>query len=181
MKMLSRPINANKVKDIQIVQYANFIHVKGTCPKVDDGGTINALLKISNIGDFLTSKITGTFTSIVEDPNNAGNPADDGTNHLSVKITDTGNSIELTDTHIPMDLFLTPGRVRKMGVNVDAAGAGIAPDPSQPLFWPVNMEYIFAANTEINFEFKNDSDWANDFAICLHGTRIRSRISNSGI
>ena len=66
--------------------------------------------------------------------------ADDGVNHLSMRLNDTGRSLKLFEEFIPCSLFMSPGRTRT---------TGIAGDPSHQLFFPIEFDYTFIPNSTI--------------------------------
>jgi len=169
--MIPKKIPVDQIKDLQIKQYFNAIIVSGTVPKSTLGGTLTAKLNLTSSGDFLSNDVTGKYTTLVMDDESI---VDDGTNHLSCRITDSRNK-ELFDDFIPLDLFLTPGRVRTLGVLVDAAGG--VPNPSSQMFFPKKFSHLFSANNDIIFEFKNDSDAENTFNIAFFGERIKSTLA----
>lgn len=176
MKPLSRYIDAKNVENLQINQYANVLRINGTVPAIDNqNGALTAVLNISSYGGFLMQSFTGKYSTLVSDGGQPAAAVDDGTNHLSVKIVDVTSAIDLFDDFVPLDLFLSPGRVRTPGVYVDAAGG--VPNPSNQLFWPMPFEYYFSSNAEINLEFRNNSDWSNTFDISFWGIRLKSSIS----
>jgi hypothetical protein len=82
---------------------------------------------------------------------------------LRGKLIDGGAQRALFSDYIPLHLILTPGRRKSL-----AAGAA-----GNALFYPLPLEYMFTANSEIVFDVKNDSDVANNFSIAFHGVRIK--------
>lgn len=179
MNVLKQTLDSGAMKDIQIRQYANALYVEGSVPKAADGGSLTATISISNLGDFLCQRFTGNYTSLIAAAGGA-TAEDDGVNHLSCQIRDGGNSLELFDDFIPLDLFLTPGRRRFAGVTT-GAGA-IAVEPAHELHFPgIAFEYLFSANSEIVFAFRNDSDWINKFQIALWGIRMKASAAVKGL
>ncbi len=116
--------------------------------KLVQPGRDEHFIHISSDADFECVNFTGGFTTL----DDAG--ADDGVNHLSVRITDTGYSKPLFNEEIPMYLFMSPGRQRT---------TAIAGDPGNSLFYPIDFEYTFIANANIKMILTNDSDTANRF------------------
>lgn len=178
MNILKQPLDASAMKDLQIKQYSNALFIEGTVPAVTAGGSLTATIAISNLGDFLIQRMTGNYTTLIDDGAGAAN--DDGTNHLTLQIRDGGNGLELFDDFIPLDLFMTPGRRRLMGVTTGAGAVAI--EPAHQLHFPgFPFEYIFSANTEIVFALRNDATWLNRFQIALWGVRIKSAAAVRGI
>lgn len=177
MNVLKQPLNSGAMKDLQIRQYQNALFIEGIVPEVAAGGSLTSTIAVSNLGDFLIQRITGNYTTLILENQSA---VDDGVNHLTLQLRDGGNGLELFDSFIPLDLFLTPGRRRFMGVTT-GAGA-IAIEDAHELHFPgFPFEYIFSANTEIVFALRNDSTYANKFQIALWGVRIKSNAAVRGL
>jgi len=175
MNVLKQPLDSGSMKDLQIRQYTNGLFIEGSVPIVANGGSLTATISISNLGDFLCQRFTGNFTTLIEAAV-PGSAVDDGTNHLTLQIRDGGNGLELFDDFIPLDLFLTPGRRRFMGVTTGAGAVTI--EPGHELHFPgMPFEYLFSANSEIVFAIRNDANWINKFQIALWGIRIKSNIA----
>ena len=177
MYILNKKLDAGQLLDLQNKQYFNALYLEGEVPNTDtDGGQQAFTLNVSNLGHFLWLDVTGSYSRKVLDDQDV---VDDGTNHLRVQVRDGSNGLELFDDYIPLDLFLSPGGTRTMGVLVDAA-TGV-PNASSQLFYPKRVEYLFMSNSEIIFNFKNDSDYANKFKIALWGVRIKDSASTTGL
>lgn len=173
MNVLTNKINANAVKDLQITQHFNAIYIEGSVPALAAGGMLTATTKITSYGDFLCYRMTGKYSTLV-----AG-PADDGTCHLKMTIRDGTGGVDIFEDFIPLDLFCSPGRVRTMGVLADAAGG--VPNPTQQLFYPMPLEYIFRANNDLTLQVKNDATYANNFSIAFWGVRLKSPAAVRGL
>lgn len=119
--------------------------------------TGNGTLGISDDGDFYCSFIGGQYTTQI-----AG-PADGGACLVSVQITDNGKRWQIIDNLIPMSIFCNPGRQRV---------SGVAGDPSNPLFYPIEFPYIFGSGTSIRIDFANASAQANDFWLVFYGEKV---------
>lgn len=103
--------------------------------------------------------ITGDFTTL----NVAG--ADDDVNHLTVRITDGSNDLRLTESPLPCNLFLSPGRTRAVGV---------AGNPTNNLFYPFPFEHIFAASGGIVLDFRNNGGTNNIVNLLFWGKKLRA-------
>lgn len=125
---------------------------------VPANGSTTKEIAISADAHFRCLNFTGNFTTL-----NAGG-ADDGVNHLSCRLEDTGRSLRLFDDFIPLSLFMSPGRT---------LSSGIAGDPSNQLFYPIEFDYTFLANSTIELSMKNDGATDNVFKWCFHGTKYR--------
>jgi len=142
--------------DVQTVQYSEVLYLADS---VGAGAQKVCRVSISALGHFLCQFITGSFTTQAT----AGLPVDNGIDYLRGKLIDGGAQRALFSDYIPLHLILTPGRRKSL-----AAGAA-----GNALFYPLPLEYMFTANSEIVFDVKNDSDVANNFSIAFHGVRIK--------
>jgi len=115
---------------------------------------------ISDDAHFRNLWWTGSFTTI----SNAGVPADDDVNHLSIRLQDTGRSLPLFGNFIPLNLFMSPGRRRAVG---------IAGNPSNQLFYPIPFPYTFKATSTVEIEARNNSDVDNTFEWLFIGEKYR--------
>jgi hypothetical protein len=118
--------------------------------------TGNGPVGISDNGDFHCKYLGGQYTTQV-----AG-PADGGACLVSIQITDNGKRWQIFDNLVPMSLFANPGRQRV---------SGVAGDPSNPLFYPIEFPYIFTSGTSIRIDFANASAFANNFWLVFYGER----------
>lgn len=157
VKPFSQKINPSDVFDIQNGQHTERLLMAETIPA---NSTRLCKTNVSNYGHFFCMFMTGTFSTL-----DAG-PADNGINHLSGQLIDGAGQRKLFSDRIPFALWLSPGR-RK-----DSLVAGAAAGNS--LFYPIEFEYLFTANSDILLDVSNNSTYANSFEICFHGIRIVS-------
>ena len=157
VKPFSQKIDPSVVFDIQNVQHAERLLMSET---VAANSTRLCKTNVSNYGHFFCQFITGTFSTL-----DAG-PADNLLNHLSGQLIDGAGQRKLFSDRIPFPLWLSPGR-RK---DVLVAGAAVGNN----LFYPIEFEYLFTANSDILLDVSNNSAYANSFEICFHGIRIVS-------
>lgn len=127
---------------------------------------IDKVLDIKADGHFNCELVTGNFTTLIDDPSNPGTTIDDGANHLTIQILDGSDELRLFDGQIPLDLFLTPGRV------LAAAPPIITGNPSNALFYPTTFKHIFGAKGGIDLRFKNNSDVPNLVNLLFMGTKM---------
>jgi len=169
VKPFSQKIDTSAVFDIQNVQHSERLLMAETVPA---NSTRLCKTNISNYGHFFCMFITGTFSTL-----DAG-PVDNGINHLSGQMIDGAGQRKLFNDRVPLDLWLSPGR--RKDITVAAAAAG------NNLFYPIEFEYLFTANSDILLDVANNAAIANSFEICFHGIRIVSdmavanRVSASG-
>ena len=72
-------------------------------------------------------------------------------------------------------MLMSPGHIRSASAdNYLKASSGVADTSAQSnnLFYPLEFEYLFPANSDIQFDVKNGAAYANSYNICLHGIRI---------
>lgn len=171
------PLNSAKIKQLQMTQFANCIKIEGTVPALAAGGSLVATTQVSSYGDFLMTAITGKFSRLSEDQQIV---QDDGVSHLTMQLRDGSNGLELFDTQIPLDMFLTPGGVRTPNIIVAPAGLTVLAD--NPINFPgFPFRYMFQANSTVVMDMRNDSNYANTFVVALWGTRIISNAAVGGV
>jgi len=185
LRALNKKLSAKKIFDIQQSQYTDTILLEDTVPA---GESKLGRAAVSNLGHFLNKFITGSFDTLYEITDTADPPVthviDNAVNFLSGQLFDQAGNRRLFSDFIPFDLFLTPGRAKNIDAenninDVPAPGIGAddkinQTDPVYPLFNPVEFQYLFGANSEIQMEVKNDSNHAISYAIVFHGIRLIS-------
>lgn len=165
VKPFSQAINPEKVFALQNQQYSERLLLADTVPA---NSTKLGKVNVSNLGHFFCMFVTGSYTTLYD---NAGNPGDNGVVSLSGQLIDGAGQRKLFNDHIPLNLWLSPGR-RK-----DLSSAGVLTDPvGNNLFYPIELEYLFTANSDILLEVVNNSDNDNEYEICFHGIRIISNM-----
>lgn len=110
--------------------------------------------------------ITGDFQT----RNAAG--ADDGVNHISIRITDGSNDLKLMENFIPANLFLSPGRT---------LASGVAGNPTNQLFYPFPFHHIFPANGSIIIEATNNGATDNVLNLLFWGKKLRAKIADARV
>lgn len=162
VKPFSKIINPDEVFNIQNRQYTEKLLMTATVPA---NGTFPAKVNVSNLGHFFCMNITGTFSSLYDN----GAVVDYGISFLKGQLFDGAGMKKLFNDRIPLDLFLSPGRRR------DINSTTVLTDPeSNNLFYPMELEYLFGANTSIVLEIENSSNEDNYVEICFNGFRIIS-------
>lgn len=173
VKPFSQRIDPNQVFDLQNHQYAEKLIMADTVPaKSPKLGKVN----VSNLGHFFCQYITGSFSTLT------AAAVDSGVSYLSGQLVDGAGQRKLFNERIPLDLVLSPGR-RK-----DSGSAAPVTDPdSNSLFFPIEFEYLFTANSDITLDVFNSSDVANSYEVVFHGIRIISdmvisaKVNDSGM
>lgn len=169
IRVFSEKINAAALLSGQNRQYSEKLVMSDTVPAASSK---LAKVAVSNLGHFLCLQLTGSYTAVYT---SGGSNVDDGVCHLKGQLIDATGNRRLFNDYIPLDLLLSPGRVRtNAAANAIIAVAGVADTApaGNALFYPLEFEYLFSANSEILLDVKNDSNYAVDFAICFHGIRV---------
>lgn len=135
--------------------YQFFYYSSGIIP-ANDQQTFN--VAISADAHFLNTFFTGDVTTL-----DAGG-ADGGQVQCSCQLFDNGRNLNLFDNPIPLSLFLSPGRTR---------ASGIAGDPSNSLFFPIEFNYVFLASSTIRLVMTNAAATDNVFRWCFMGYKYR--------
>lgn len=160
-----KSISPHEAVAIQQLQYPDKIPFSGNIPA---GQSLVLRANVSNLGIFICQRLTGDFETKVLD---GVAIVDDGICRLRAKLTINDNRALFSD-FVPLNLFLTPGRVRASGVLWKNALATIQADPSTALFYPNEFTNSFNMNTDILFEIKNSSTADNYVNIVMHGLRV---------
>lgn len=135
-------------------QRMQWITFSKTVPANTNGSDV---VQISDDGHFKSVFLGGQYSSLTAED------TDGGACQISVKIVDNGRRWDIIDNLTPMSLFCSPGRQRS---------SGIAGDPSNPLFYPVEFPYIFLAGTTIRVEYANAAAYANTFWLIWYGDKL---------
>jgi hypothetical protein len=175
MKIPMNEIDAGKIIELQRVQYETRLQIKGW---IGPQTTQQLKVSIGNLGHFICYWMTGSFTTLqIGTPPNS--LIDRGINYLRAKMIDGTGQRELFEDYIPVDLWLSPGRVLPVPSLIPPpytlpipAGLGA---PSNNLFVPIEFNYLFQSNSEIILDTKNDSDGPNYLDVCFHGMRVKTK------
>lgn len=169
VKPFSQAIDPEKAFNLQNNQYMERLLMRGTIPA---GQTGIGQVSVSNLGHFFCMFVTGTFSTLKL---NGAVIVDTGISYLSGQLIDGAGQRKLMNERVPLDLWLSPGR-RK-----DGNSTGFLTDPgSNSLFYPIELEYLFTANSNIVLDVVNTSDTPNSFEICFHGIRLISQMTYQG-
>jgi len=166
MNMFANVINPDKILKLQNLQYSEKLLLSDTVPA---GGQQLASVDISSLGNFYCQYMTGHFETlrVSTDPLPA---IDDGISHLRGKLSDGSNQRQLFNDYVPLDLFLSPGRIVSPndGNLMDLTKTA----PGNALFYPQPFVYMFPVNSKILFDVKNDSTYKLKYEILFHGIRL---------
>lgn len=166
VKPFSQKINPEAVFAIQNHQYSERLLMSGIVPA---NSTALGKVNVSNLGHFFCMFVTGSFSSLASP---AGAIVDTGINYMSGQLIDGAGQRKLFNDRIPLSLFLSPGRRR------DPDSTTVLTDPEgNSLFYPIELEYMFTANSDIMLDLVSTSDEDNSYEIVFHGIRIMSNIA----
>jgi len=115
------------------------------------------VVQVSDDGHFKSYYMGGQYTTLT------AADTDGGAATTLIKIVDNGRRWDIIDNLAPMSLYCSPGRQRS---------SGIAGDPSNPLFEPIEFPYIFLAGTTIRIEYSNTAAYANTIWLIWYGDKI---------
>lgn len=159
--LFSKILQPEKIAQMQNIQYSEKLLLTDNVPaNTSKLGKVS----ISSLGAFMCLFITGHFETLQLV---ALAITDTGVSFLRGKLIDGSNQRQLFNDFIPLDLFLSPGRVKSSN------SVNVATDPvSNNLFYPLQFQYLFAENSEILFDVKNDSDTVLKYELVFHGIRL---------
>lgn len=160
--VFAKILEPKRIMALQNLQYQEKLLLSDTVPA---GQSQMARLDISSLGHFFCQFMTGHFQTLSLDQ---AVIVDDGVSHLRAKLSDETGTRPLFNTHIPMDLWLSPGRTKSTAsttlLTTDA--------PSNNLFYPQPFQYMFTVNSGILLDVINDSDVDLLYEIAFHGIRL---------
>jgi hypothetical protein len=179
MNLFREHLDVAKILQLRTSQYIQPLYVEDV---VNPGLTKPTPLPLSTIGAFLVLCFTGFYTCLRVKA--ALTLQDLGICPLRMKIQAGASNLEMFGDYVPMNLLLSPGRVRVNPADPQLITGGYAladadqgPVPNQ-LFYPMSYQYPFMANDTITISVKNDFDvsvggYANRWGMCFFGIRAR--------
>lgn len=189
-RVFNKAFDVSQMLALQVVQYSERLLLSGVIPANTE---IVCKTTVSNLGHFFCMFLTGKYTTLAEitDPTLGKKVVDTGIQYLRALLTDGAGQKRLFNDYIPLDLWLSPGRAKANCDNayqdildtsaVPPREVALAAMPGQTLFYPIEFEYVFPANTDILLNVKNSSNHENSFEIMLHGVRILASASVKGV
>lgn len=182
MYIFEKEFKAAEILELRKSQYVQPLYIQDV---VSPGVTNETPLPLSTVGAFLVLSFTGFYTSLMIKNLGGKTLKDLGVCPLRMKIQAGASSLQMFGDFVPMNLILTPGRVRVSpadaqlvtGPGWTLADADMGPVPNQ-LFYPYSYQFPFEANDTISIAVKNDFDsssdgWVNRWGICFYGIRSR--------
>lgn len=119
---------------------------------------------------FECKELAGAFETLTT---SGGNVIDNGVCYHRIKLTDAGTDYQFTDTYVPADLLLAPGR-RKSSLaqnNNTTVGAFSAADVANPLYKFISFQHTFTDKLEVRVA--NDSNTALKIWVMFVGYETR--------
>lgn len=157
-------IDPERILSLQNKQYSEKLLLEDTVPA---GTSKLGKVNVSSLGHFYCLFVTGHYTTLADVEEPPSSIVDTGIDYLRGKLIDGSNQRQLFNDYIPLDLFLTPARVKS------SLSVNYLTDPvSNSLFYPQPFQYLFTVNSEIIFDVKNDSNTDNKYALLFHGIRF---------
>jgi len=154
------PIDIGNIIDLQNHQYQNALYLEQEVPAASQ---VDASVNITALGHFMLLSVTGDYTTkYFDDPD----VIDNGICQMTMQLVDGSNQRTLFDDYIPVNLFLSPGRVKAI------AGAISADNRSDPLFLEYGFVYTFPKNSAIICRIRNASNYANRIRVMFKGIRV---------
>lgn len=193
IRVFSKGLDAAAMYHLQKRQYNEKLLMSATVPA---NSSTYAKTTVSNLGHFLCLFITGRFSTLasITDATLGTRVIDTGISYLRGQLTDGAGQKKLFNDYIPLDLLLSPGRARSADTTVantyvdlldttvtPAREVALASSKGETLFYPQEFEYLFSANSEIQLDVKNASNYDNTFEIVFHGIRILSSAAVRGV
>jgi hypothetical protein len=177
-RLIRDEIPMEEILALRASQYAQPLYVEST---ITAGGTAEPTIPLSELGAFLVLSFTGFYTSLRIKA--LGVSLEDlGVCPLRMKISAGASRLQMFGDYVPMNLLLTPGRVRVDPLDpvlvtggYALAAADIGPVPS-PLYNNYGFVFPFGANDVITVSVKNDfaaaaNGWTQRFGVCFLGIR----------
>lgn len=144
------------IKQLEIDQFFEWTFWQPFSIQVPANGSIEREIDIKSDGHFKVLCVTGNYTTL-------DGGVDDGTNHLTLQLLDGSDELRLFSGPVPLDLFLSPGRV---------LAPGVAGNPSQQLFYPIEFGHIFGAKGSISMRFANNASDINTVNLLFLGKKL---------
>lgn len=162
IKPFSQIIDPAKVFEIQKKQYRETILLTDTVPA---GQSKVGQVSISNLGHFFSMFMTGSFETLTMP---VAAIVDSGVNYISGQLIDAAGNKKLFNDRIPLNILLSPGR-RK---SANSTTVLTTDPPGNSLFYPMELEYLWSANSTILMDVLNQSNTPITYEIAFHGIRI---------
>jgi hypothetical protein len=181
MNLYRDKLDVEKILRLRASQYVQPLYVQDI---VSAGGTQETPIPLSTIGAFLVISFTGFYTSLRIKSVQGTTLQDLGVCPLRMKIQAGASTLQMFGDYVPMNLLLSPGRVRVDPADpllitdgYTLADGDQGPVPNQ-LFYPYAYQFPFQANDTITVSVKHDFDasamgWKNRYGICFLGVRVR--------
>lgn len=179
MNVLTTKLSNVQLRDAKTGQHREGLLLQG---EILANSSDTVKVEIGTAGTIVTLRMAGYYTTM---DYIAAAVVDDGICHLRGQLFDTDRNLALFNDFIPLNLFLSPGRVKSKqalvaGVQtacsnyLQPAGAIPTAAPAGNLYEPNEFTHPFTVNSYIRIDMKNDAACSNKFAIyfdCIRVTR----------
>ena len=171
MNVLRTRFSRDKLKAIKGDQHREGILLRGT---IAAGGSDSVKVSVGTVGAIVTMRMAGHFTTL---DLVGGACVDDGICHLRGQLKDTDGNLELFNDFVPLNLILSPGRIKsKLAVNYLTAGGGAdAAAPGGNLYEMQEFTHPFTVNSYIKIDLKNDAAYLNSFEMYFDCIRVEKK------
>ena len=172
--LMTKVVDVAHIFGVQKEQYQEILPVYNAVIPRKNQITIQAL--VSGMGDFVLDRIQGTFSTL-SDSDNEGSYVDDGVSGLAGQLRDGYQKLPLWGDFVPLEMVLTPGRVRNAAAlnNTAAHGSYAIAPASNNLFYPLKFEYTFLMNSYIEMDVRNSKNADQYLSLAFIGHRLRQR------
>lgn len=148
--------NNPRLKELLIAAQTQYGFKFGGGKSIAANSSDKVTIHITSDSGFECESVTGFYTTLTAED------TDGGACQLSAQLFDDGRDLQMTNTHIPLSIFLSPGRQRS---------SGVAGDASNQLFFPIPFPYMFKPNSDIRIEIDNEAAYANYVYFLFHGIK----------
>jgi hypothetical protein len=182
MKTALKPINTAELFSRQNRAYEDKLLLSDIVPA---NSTKLGKVSVSTLGHFKCYQIGGHFETqrLITKSDLSTVIVDDGINHLRGQLEDSTGNRKLMNDFIPLNLWLSPGRViainsvpdNAYNVTLDSDGVTIKAGPCAPsnsLFYIIPFNYMFSSNSDILFNVINNSNTPLSYELLFFGKRI---------
>jgi hypothetical protein len=177
MNVLLTKLSNEQLRTAKLGQHREGILLQG---EIAEGQSGTAKVEVGTAGTIVTMRMAGYFTTLDKV---AGSVIDDGICHLRGQLIDTDKNLALFNDFIPLNIFLSPGRMKAKTAQVagvdtavanylTAGGGADAAAPSANLYEPQEFTHPFTVNSYIRIDVKNDAACSNKFAIYFDVIRV---------
>ena len=189
MNVLTKKFSIAELRAAKEGQHREGLFLTGQIPA---GQSSTVKVEVGTAGAVVTMRMAGYFTTLDDIGTPGGAPhvphiIDDGICHLRGQLIDTDKNLALFNDFVPLNLFLSPGRMRVKNITMagvvlpvenyikPAIAVGFLADtaaPSSFLYEPQEFTHPFTVNSYVRIDVKNDAAADNIFAMYFDVIRV---------